>query len=201
MLFFLLFIPEEVGLKQAQAIVQEICESPEYQGYEKKFKGDIPIFLPHVTIMGLEGINLAAVQQGVERALKNQQAVTLKVDAIKTTDYYFRSVFVFYQENEVVTDLISRLKTSFQGKPDLVIKSSNEHYLHMSLAYTSATMEQKNKIAKAPFKSQGGKTLDEIYPRNTTTVLNKVIVITTEESESPAGVRNWTVEGEYKLNS
>lgn len=200
MLLFLLFIPDMPSYQQAHTIIEEIAANPEYKKYEEKFNGDLPVFMPHITIMGLEGSNIEGAKIAILGSLKNQKMIQLNVDAIRATDYYFRSVVVLYQKNSEVSELILKLRASLKSVPELSINSSNENYLHMSLVYTAASLEHKQLIAHAPLKSQGGKTLDEIYPHGAAIKLNKVILISTEEDESPAGVRNWTVQAEYPLD-
>ncbi len=151
MLFFLLFIPETQALQTANTIVEEIAHDPTYQTYEVKYQGDIPVFLPHVTLMGLEGSNLENVKTTLQKTLAHQSSIKLTVDDIRTTSQYFRSVFVFFDQNQDMTQLITRLRHQFKNVPDLTIKSSNEDYTHMSLVYTSATLEHKKKIAEGQY--------------------------------------------------
>ena len=124
-------VPQDNDKEYLQKIVNGLGE-----------KYNAPLFVPHLTILGDTIIELEDLKQAIDKSFKNIKPIKIKKTQISQSELFFKTVFIEFEENEILKKVFENLKNNLPEKTDYVFKP------HISLLYKIMPEEEKIKIVK-----------------------------------------------------
>lgn len=124
--------PAELSQKNLSRIIVDLAEQ------EK-----VIAFAPHITVYSGKISDMDFLQENLNDIAAHTNPIELTVDAVKATDFFFKTVFLTFKHDEPVFALnqaiaqIPHENMGYQLKP------------HLSLLYKDMPVEQKQQIADA----------------------------------------------------
>jgi len=145
-------------------------------------KYNSPKFIPHITLIPkIEG-SIDDISEKILKAIQNNSSFNLEFNSIKTTDNYWRSVFLEGKKSEKLSKLYESVKTKVKTN---ILNIDKEYYPHFSLIYGDYSNEQKKEIISLIKYKE--------LPKE---ILIDRISLIDMNSENPS---KWIVLQEYKL--
>ncbi len=149
---------------------------------------DAPTFKAHTTLFCGKTSDLEKTKKTLAKLLKNQKPITLKAISLDTSEKYYKTLYIQFEESL----LLNQLNQSYHEK----INPDSDYTLnpHLSLLYKFLPSEQKKTIASDAWP----KITDALYPDKLIR-FDTVKLMTDAEEIGPEAVKNWKILDSYNL--
>ena len=122
-------------------------------------KYNCPVFQPHCTLIGKTDISLPKMKSAIDILISNYEPIEVHPIKISCTDNLWRSLYIELKEKQILTKWHEHISDL------LSIKYDRGYLPHISLMYSSISLEEKKRISeniqlKSAYKIQSIKIID-----------------------------------------
>lgn len=143
---------------------------------------DAPAYMPHMTIFVGNSDSLESVHEVFSNTVKNVQSLEATAIGVEHSDYYFKTLFIQFSNNDSLLTLNKQLQTL----------DNTSNYIfnpHISLLYKNLPQQTKQQL------------VDEIWPTIDPKMmaLDKIQLLSVTNDETKEAVEKWKVIESHTL--
>jgi len=176
-LFCVWLIPAEPYYSSLMSKIQELSITFE-----------APAFIPHLTLFCGKTSNISQVKNDLNHLLSRQTPLVLSSTVIDFTDEYYRTLFLKFKADKVVSKMNAALKNVLDHN------SLYQFSPHLSFLYQNLPLSEKQRLSRVTEND-----LNQKGMTNNKMTFDQVFLMSDIEEIGPEAVKSWKALASWKL--
>jgi putative hydrolase of the HAD superfamily len=140
-------------------------------------------FEPHLTLYSGAGSDRYSLKRAVAEQLAGLEPITLKIDCVRASEEFFKTLFIEFEDSSVLNDLNRKIKAALKQDSGYTLRP------HLSLMYMDLEIDLKWEIART------------INIRKSEIVFDEIMLVSPgNKAQGWRDIENWEVWFTHPLN-